>query len=84
MRDDAALAQLSRAHGVLESCRDMQGRERTASPDTFLALLAAISVSAESAGLVRESSDARRAESKARQFPVDVIMESLREMTHDS
>ena len=84
MRDDAALGQLARAHGVLESYRDMHGRERTASPDTLLAPLAAISVSAESARLVRESSDARRAKSKARQFPVDVIMESLREMTHDS
>ncbi|MYA89425.1 MAG: hypothetical protein F4X97_13420 [Boseongicola sp. SB0662_bin_57] len=58
MKDDAALGQLARAHGVLSSYRDVQGRERTASPDTLRALLSASPVAAESARLVRESLEA--------------------------
>ncbi|MYH56638.1 MAG: hypothetical protein F4145_01185, partial [Boseongicola sp. SB0675_bin_26] len=81
MNDDAALGQLARAHGVLASYRDMQGRERTASPDTLRALLAAISVAAENARLVRESLEALRADRRARRLPVEMIIESRKETT---
>ena len=81
MKDDAALGRLARAHGILLSYRDMEGRERAASPDTLRALLAANSVAAESAGLVRESLAAVRAERKARRFPEEVIIESRKETT---
>ena len=81
MRDDAALCRLAKAHGVLASYRDMQGRERTASPDTLRALLAALSVTAENARLVRESLEALRADRRARRFPAEVIIESGKETT---
>ena len=81
MKDDVALGQLARAHGVLTSYRDMQGQERTASPDTLRALLTANSVAAESARLVHESLEAFRAERNARRFPVEVIIESRKETT---
>lgn len=37
MKDDDALGQLAMANGILASYRDMQGRERFASPDTLRA-----------------------------------------------
>ncbi len=79
MKADVALGQLARAHGILSHYRDMQGQERTASPDTMRALLAANSVAAESDKLVRESLEALRAVRKARKFPVEVIIESRKE-----
>ncbi len=81
MKDDAALGQLARAHGILASYRDMEGRERTATPDTLRALLAANSVAAENARLVRESLEALRAERRARRFPEEVVIESRKEAT---
>ena len=81
MKDDAALGQLARAHGVLTSYRDMQGRERTASPDTLRAMLAAVSVAAEDANLVAESLEALGADSRARRFPEEVVIESRKETT---
>ena len=79
MKDDVALGQLAGAHGVHSSYRDMEGQERTASPDTLRALLAANSVAADSAKRVRESLAAIRAERQARRFPVEVIIESRKE-----
>lgn len=81
MKGDAALGRLARAHGVLTSYRDLQGRERNASPDTLRALLAAISVAADNANLVGESLEAHGADSRARRFPEEVVIESRKVTT---
>ena len=74
MSDDAALARLARAHGVVTSYRDMQGIERVASPDTLRTLLAANGIAAANAGQVRDGLAVQRAEKNARLFPKEVVV----------
>lgn len=86
MSADSELARLAESQGILLSYRDMQGGERTATPDTLRALLAAMGIAAESSSLVRESLAYFRAQRRERLLPEEVIVESrlARQLTFGS
>ena len=74
MTEDAALARLAAAYGILPAYHDIDGREHHTSDATRRALLAAIGVSADDDATVREALREWDAERSRRILPAAVVL----------